>query len=82
LTSALERGEWSVSRPFKANFISGNSHKSLGAKSGKKGGYYISVIDFWVRNCDTERLMSCSIVMVENPIVGSEFRPFSMHNFK
>jgi len=30
---------------------------------------------------DTERLVSCSIVTVENPIVGPTFRPFSTHSF-
>jgi hypothetical protein len=29
---------------------------------------------------DRERLVSWSIVMVENPIVGSKFRPFSTHS--
>jgi hypothetical protein len=30
---------------------------------------------------DRERLVSGSIVMVENPIVGPKFRPFSTHRF-
>jgi hypothetical protein len=30
---------------------------------------------------DRECLMSWSIVMVENPIVGPKFRPFSVHSF-
>jgi hypothetical protein len=40
---------------YKADFISGNRQKSFGAKSGEQGGYSISVIDFWARNCLTER---------------------------
>jgi hypothetical protein len=36
---------WNIC-PFKADFIFGNSQKSLGAKSGEQGGCYISVIDF------------------------------------
>jgi hypothetical protein len=28
---------------------------------------------------DRENLMNWSIVMVENPVAGSKFRPFSMH---
>jgi hypothetical protein len=30
---------------------------------------------------DRERLVSWSIVMVENPIVGPKFRPFYTHSF-
>jgi hypothetical protein len=32
---------------FKADFISGNSQKSVEAKSGEQGGCSISVIDFF-----------------------------------
>jgi hypothetical protein len=30
---------------------------------------------------DRERCMSCSTVMVENPIAGPKFRPFSVYSF-
>jgi hypothetical protein len=37
---------------------------------------------FWgQKRLDRERLVSWSIVMVENPIVGPKFRHFSKHSF-
>jgi len=67
----------------KADFIYGNSQKSFRAKSsGEQGGCSIPVINFWTRNCfDRECLVSWSIVMVENPIIGPKFRPFSTYSF-
>jgi hypothetical protein len=62
LTSSLS----SNIRHFKADFTFGNSQKSFGAKSGEQGGCSISVIDFSAR----ELLVSWSIVMVKNPIMG------------
>jgi hypothetical protein len=52
-TSGIPSKSWNL-RPFRADFISGKSQKSLGAKWGEQGGCYISVIDFWARNCLTE----------------------------
>jgi hypothetical protein len=51
-----------------SRLFSGNSQKSVEDKQGKEDGYSISVIDSWTRNCLTECLLSCSTVMVENPI--------------
>jgi len=44
---------WNYS-PFKPDFISVNSQKSAGDKSGEQCGCSISVIDFWARNYLTE----------------------------
>jgi hypothetical protein len=64
-------------QPFKADFIFGNSHKSFGAKYREPGGCSISVIDFFGQKLlDRERLVSWSLVIVENPIVGPKFKPF------
>jgi hypothetical protein len=60
----------------------GNSQKPFGAKSGEQNGCFISVIDFWARNFfDREHLVRWSIVMVENTVIGPNFKPFSMHSF-
>jgi hypothetical protein len=66
---------WNL-RPFKANFISGKSQKSFWAKSGNRGLFHF-INRFWAR----EHLVSWSIDMVENLIVGPKFRYFSMHSF-
>jgi len=57
------------------------SEKSFGAKSGEHDACPISVIDFWSMNyfVDRERLVSWSIDMVENPIVGPKFGPCSKY---
>jgi hypothetical protein len=68
--------------PFKADFIFGNSEKSFRAKQGEQHGCYISVIDLGQKLLDRECLVRWSTVMVENPITGPKFSPFSMHNFK
>jgi hypothetical protein len=39
--------------PFKVDFIFGNSQKSFRAKSGEQGECFISLINFWPRNCLT-----------------------------
>jgi hypothetical protein len=68
---------------FRADFIFENSHKSFEIKSGEQGGCSISVIDFLGQKLlDRERLVSWSIVMVENPIFEPKFRHFSTHSFK
>jgi len=68
---------WNL-HPFKADFISGKSQKSLRAKSGEQSGHSISVIDTGARNCllDIGCLVSSSNDMEENPIIGPKFRPF------
>jgi len=66
---------------IKADFISGNSQKSFVAKSGEKGGCSISAIHFFFlgqKLLDKEHLVSWSIVIVENPIVEPNFKPFSI----
>jgi len=40
--------------PLEAEFICGNSQKSIGAKSVKQGGRSISVTNCWARNCWTK----------------------------
>jgi len=46
-----------------------------------ESGWSISVIDFFGQKLlDRERLVSWRIVMVENSIAVSEFRPFSTHS--
>jgi len=44
---------WNL-RPFKSDFIFGNSHESVRVKSGEEGGVPFSVINFWTRNCLTK----------------------------
>jgi hypothetical protein len=69
-------------RPFKADFIFGDSQKSFRVKYGERGRCSISVIDFCARNCFTEsKLFARSTVMVENSKVGPKFRPFSIRSF-
>jgi hypothetical protein len=41
-------------QPNNADFISENSQKSFGAKSGEWIGCSMSVIDIWARNCELE----------------------------
>jgi len=45
------------------------------------GGYSISVINFLDQKLlDRECLVSCSIFVVESPVVGSKFRTLATHN--
>jgi hypothetical protein len=63
-----------------ADFISVNNQKSVGNESGESDGCSFSLIDILGRKLlDRGRLVTWSIVMVENPIIGSKFRPFSTH---
>jgi hypothetical protein len=50
LTSSVTRNL----RPFKADFIFGNSKKSFGAESGEQGGCSISEVDSCAKNCELE----------------------------
>jgi hypothetical protein len=60
----------------------GKSQKTLEGKSGEKGGFFISVIDFWGHKlADRERPVNCSIVTAETSIVGPKFGSFSTHDF-
>jgi hypothetical protein len=64
---------WNLQR-FQGRFYIGNSQKSFGANSGEQGGRSFSLIDFGGQKLlDGECLVSWSIVMVENPIVGPKF---------
>jgi hypothetical protein len=65
-------------RPFKADFIFGNSQKSFGAKSGGKDVFHFSSRFLGQKLLDRERLMSWSIVMVGNSIVGPKLGPYSL----
>jgi hypothetical protein len=51
---------------------------SFGAKSEEQGGCTTSLK---LELLDRGRHVSWSIVMVENPIVGLKFGPFSKHDF-
>jgi len=70
---------WNL-HPFKTDFNFGNNQKPFGAKAGKSGRCSISLSDFWTKTA-WKCLVSWSIVMVENPMVGPKFRPLSTHSF-
>src|SRR5215469_8080259 len=46
-------------RPFSFNFILGNRKKSQGAKSGEYGGWGITAIWFFARNCWVRTAVRC-----------------------
>jgi hypothetical protein len=70
---SLCSASWNL-RPSKADFIFGNSWKSLSANQ-EWGGCSISVFAFWARNCLTAP-HELELVIMENPIIGPKFRPF------
>jgi len=71
---------WNL-RSFKADFIFGNRQKSFGVTSWWQCEFHFSNRFLGQKLLDRECLVSWSIVMVENPIVGPKFRPFSVHSF-
>jgi hypothetical protein len=55
---------------------------SFGAKSGEQEGHSsLTVVPPPHKMLDKEHSGSSSIVMAGEPLVGPEFRPFSVHRF-
>jgi hypothetical protein len=54
----------------------------LESDKGNRMGVHFSNRFLGQKHLDKEYRMSWSIVMVENPIVGPNFRPLSMHSFR